>query len=546
MGRVEVLPLGGAGEIGRNCTAIIQGEDIVVVDCGISFPNEEQHGVQVVIPDFSWLIEHRSRLRGVFLTHAHEDHVGALSWLLEEVSVPVYGTEFVLALIKDKLSERLDLRKIRLEPIQHGQLIQAGTMQVELIHVTHSIPDSSACAIHTVHGVVLMTGDFKIDPTPVDHKPTDLARFDALGREGVVVLLSDSTNVDRIGWGPSEMRAGEGFRTIFPDAPGRILLTTFASNLHRMQQVIDVAQEHGRVVSVAGRRMEQTLDIATKFNQVRIPRGVLVPLEQALEMEPEKVVILTTGSQGEPRSALVQMSHGTYSRLKVNEGDTILYSARAIPGNEAPIWRTVNRLYRLGANVVFHHDPPIHVSGHGYQDELRKMIEITKPFYLAPVHGEPRHQHLYMEMARHMGHPEHRMFALHDGQKLVLDDTEAWTEEYVSADPVLIDDSYKRAVTAEMLREKNTMASQGMVIVVAMLDPETGLPEEVQLDAKGFSGGDAALRTASQWVFDRMKVMSKADRMNDKLVEEVIQEACRIAIHKISKLRPLLHIILIR
>lgn len=543
MNLVEVLPLGGAGEIGRNCTLLICGDDMLMIDCGISFPNEEMHGVDVVIPDFSFVEENADKLRGVILTHAHEDHVGALSFFLQKVKAPIYATEFTHAMIRPKLEERLDTSKLKFVQARVGDKIPAGELKFELIHITHSIPDSCCVAIHTPHGVVLFTGDFKFDFTPVDGKLTDLKRLTDLGEEGVVCLLSDSTNIDRPGFGPSEKLVTEGFRKAFADAEGRILITMFASNIHRMQQAMDVAHELGRKVAVAGRRMEQTLDICTKLGMVKPPRGVRIRLDQIHDYDDNQVVILTTGSQGEPLSALVQMSKQEYSRLKIKEGDTILYSARPIPGNEAAIWRTVNRLFRLGATVVYDHSPPIHVSGHGYRDELQMMINLTKPFYLAPVHGEPRHQHSYCEMALGMGHPPHRMFKLQDGYKLVMDDTKAWVEEATDGATRWIDDG-GHEVDGETVRERAVLADHGVIIGVVQL----GAPgvESVRLEQKGYSGSDQSLRKALAAAEDALRLIPKASLSDTKLVEDTLCSALRTMIQRHANLRPMVVPIIVR
>lgn len=542
MTNLEILPLGGAGEIGRNCTAVIQGDDIIVVDCGISFPHEEQLGVDIVIPDFSFLIENKDKIRGIFLTHAHEDHVGALSWLLKDIKVPVYGTELTHAMIRQKLDERLDIRTLILREVQLGEVTKAGAFEVELIHVTHSIPDSSAISIKTEHGYVLFTGDFKLDFTPVDGRLTQIQRLTEIGREGVVVLLSDCTNIERKGWGRSERMVAQGFRKVFTEAPGRILITTFASNIHRMQQALDIAAETGRKVAVAGRRMEQTLEICSKLGHVRIPKGVRIALEDIDNYEPHELVILTTGSQGEPRSALVQMSKGEYSRMKIREGDRIIYSARAIPGNEAPIWRTLNRIFNLGAVVVYDQDPPVHVSGHGHQEELKLMINLLRPFYLAPVHGEPRHQHLYLEMSRFMGHPEHRMFQLHDGMKLVLNETTAWTEEFCSAEPKLLDSSGKFFVSNAVLQERTSMANFGMVIIELKVNAKGAhLEDPPLLTAKGFSADEDVLRRVQTTIGANLDKLSPSEWRDKETVRSIAMDAARVTLQRSASNRALLH-----
>lgn len=545
MALVEVLPLGGAGEIGRNCTVVIQGDDMIVVDCGISFPSEEMPGVDIVIPDFTFLVENKDKLRAVVLTHAHEDHVGAIPFLLKQIpKVPIYATDFTHAMIRHKMEEKVDIAGTILKHVKAGDRVKLGALEVEFIHVTHSIPDTCAIAVHTEHGVVLFTADFKLDFTPVDGKVTDLGRLTKLGEEGVVLLLSDSTNVDRPGWSPSESTASVGLRQAFVKAPGRVLITQFASNIHRMQQAMDLAAELGRKVAVAGRRMEQTIDVCSKLGYLKVPKGVRIKLDQVNDYEPHEVVILTTGSQGEPLSALVQMSKGEYGRMHIREGDTIIYSARPIPGNEAAIWRTINRLFRLGAVVWYDHNPPVHVSGHGYQEELKMMINLVKPFYLAPVHGEPRHQHHYLEMAAKMGYPEHRVFELHDGQKLILDDTKAWTEEFMSADPILIDAGGKNPVSGEVVREKVTMAEYGLVTLVIRV--KNGVAEVETITAHGFSGQDDALRRAGQIADDMLQALDRNGVKDDALIGKTASDAVRTALLRQCNLKPVISPLIVR
>ncbi len=537
MNLVEILPLGGAGEIGRNCTLLIQGDDMLMIDCGISFPNEEMHGVDVVIPDFAFVEANKHKLKGIILTHAHEDHVGALSHLLRTVKTPIYATEFTHAMIRPKLEERLDTKELKFVQVRIGDIIPAGGLKFEFVRITHSIPDTCCIGIHTDHGIVLFTADFKFDFTPVDGKLTDIKRLTELGDLGVVCLLSDSTNVDRPGFGPSERIATDGFRQAFGQAKGRILITMFASNIHRMQQAMDVAAETGRKVATAGRRMEQTIDICTKLGYINVPKGVRIRLDQADDLPPEQVIILTTGSQGEPLSALVQMSKDEYSRMRVREGDTILYSARPIPGNEAAIWRTVNRLFGLGAIVVYDASPQIHVSGHAYQDELKMMINLTRPFYLAPVHGEPRHQHTYCEMAKSMGHEEHRMFKLQDGFKLILDATKAWTEQETDGATKWIDRG-GHLVEYPTVRERETLADYG-VIFVSILITKKGV-EDVVLEARGYSGSDVSLARAKTTCEDVLKAMDIKNLGDDKLVQKKAMDSVTTIIQRQASLRPMI------
>lgn len=520
--------------------AIRQGDDIVVIDCGLTFPNEEMPGIDIVVPDFAYLIEHKEKLRGVFLTHAHEDHVGGLPYLLADVDCPIYATEFTHALIRQKLEEKCDFKALDLRTFKPGDVLQAGSLSVEPVRITHSIPDTCAMAIRTRHGIVLMTSDFKFDFTPVDGKLTNIARLGELGHEGVVLLLSDSTNVDRPGWGPSESSVKEGLAQVFAEAPGRVMLTTFASNIHRMQQVFDVAAEVGRKVVVVGRRMEQNVDVCARLGYMQVPSGVRIRLEDAKNYADHELAILTTGSQGEPMSALVRMSKEEYSRLRIRAGDTLIYSARPIPGNEAAIWRTINRLFRQGATVIYDNPTPIHVSGHAYQEELKMMINLTRPYYVAPVHGEPRHQFLYLDLARQMGIPEHRLFTLRDGLPLCLDDTEARFGDPVPCGRVLIDGSGTPGVTDEVLRDRHNVASEGLVVVTLAIDPEAGeIIGDPIIQAKGFHGPEGTLDRANEALIDVLRQYSAADIRDANKLRHEIRDVVRRHIQKRCNLRPL-------
>ncbi|MCB8931969.1 MAG: ribonuclease J [Chthonomonadaceae bacterium] len=540
MSELQVIPLGGVGEIGKNCMAIRQDDDIVVIDCGLTFPNEEMLGIDIVVPDFEYLIEHKDKLRGVFLTHAHEDHVGGLPYLLADVNCPIYATEFTHALIRQKLEEKCDFKSLDLRTYKPGDILQAGSLSVEPVRITHSIPDTCAMAIRTRHGIVLMTSDFKFDFTPVDGKLTNIARLGELGHEGVVLLLSDSTNVDRPGWGPSESSVKEGLTQVFQEAPGRVMLTTFASNIHRMQQVFDVAAEVGRKVVVVGRRMEQNVDVCARLGYMTVPSGVRIRLEDAKNYADHELAILTTGSQGEPMSALVRMSKEEYSRLRIRAGDTLLYSARPIPGNEAAIWRTINRLFRQGATVIYDNPTPIHVSGHAYREELKMMINLTRPYYVAPVHGEPRHQFLYLDLARQMGIPDHRLFTLRDGLPLCLNDTEAHFGDPVPCGRVLIDGSGTPGVTDEVLRDRHNVASEGLVVVTLAIDPEAGeIIGDPIIQAKGFHGPEGTLDHANDALIDVLRQYSAADLRDANKLRHEIHDVVRRHIQKRCNLRPL-------
>lgn len=540
MSQLQVIALGGVGEIGKNCTAIRQGDDIVVVDCGLSFPNEEQLGVDIVVPDFTYLVENKEKLRGVFLTHAHEDHVGGLQFLLKMVKVPVFCTEFTHALIRQKLEEKVPKDHLDLRIIKAGDIIEAGKLSVEPVRITHSIPENCGLAVRTEHGILFFTGDFKFDFTPVDGKLANITRLGELGREGVLCLFSDSTNVERPGWGPSESSVMEGLRKVYNEARGRILLTTFASNIHRMQQAIQMAAETGRKVAVVGRRMEQNLDICERLGYVKFPRGVRIPLQDAKFIENDKLVILTTGSQGEPMSALVQMSKGEYGRMQIKPGDTLIYSARPIPGNEGAIWRTINRLFEQGCRVIYESETPIHVSGHAYQEEIKMMINLTRPYYLAPVHGEARHQFVYEGIAKHMGYPEHRVFKMKAGIPLEFDETSAKMGQEVAHGVVLVDNGGTMGITDEVLRDRNNIANEGVILVTAAIDGTKGtLIGEIEIGAKAYSGPPQILDVAKEAAVDALSNLSPEESRDVTRVKHELQDSVRKIMQKRAGLRPL-------
>ncbi len=540
MNPVRIIALGGVGEIGKNCTVVEQGDDMVLIDCGLSFPNEEMLGVDIVVPDFTYLVENKKRLRGIFLTHAHEDHVGGLPYLLSQIDVPIHCTEFTQNMIRARLEERLPNKKVEFKLFKAGDIIQAGALSVEPVRITHSIPDNCGMAVRTEHGIIFFTGDFKFDFTPVDGKLTNMARLGELGDEGVVVLLSDSTNVERPGWGPSERTVINGIRSVVSQAPGRVLMTTFASNIHRMQQLFEVAAELGRKVAVVGRRMEQTLDICSRMGLIKLPKGVWIPLEEMKMFPEDKLCVLTTGSQGEPMSALVQMSKGSYGRLQIRAGDTLIYSARPIPGNEGAIWRTINRLFDQGCNVVYDHPLPVHVSGHAYQEELKMMMNLTRPFYVAPVHGEPRHQIAYNRIAEQMGFPEHRRFMMKAGVPLIIGEESAEYGEQVTVGKVLIDKGGADGVSEDVLRDRYNVANEGLIVVTVAMDTTKGeLAGDPIVQARAFSGRKGVIDKCFSVVIDTVQALSKEEKKDAAKVRHEVNDIVKRYIHKQTGLRPM-------
>jgi ribonuclease J len=537
---LEIIPLGGTGEIGKNLNLVRCDGEALIIDCGISFPGEDLPGVDLVIPDPEYLLSVRDELQAILLTHGHEDHVGALPYLLPRLGkLPIYGTPLTLALIEQKLRERrLDAP---LNPVKPGTPFQVGSITVEPIRVTHSIPDCVAYALRTAEGIVVFTGDFKFDHTPVDGERTDFNHLARLGDEGVLLLLSDSTNAERTGWTPSESTVSDAYYTLFANAQGRILVTTFASNLHRLQQAIDMAQLYGRKVAVLGRRMEQNVDIAVQRGYLRVEPGVLISARQIDDYPPERILVLTTGSQGEPLSALSQIAADEYPRLKITPGDTVILSATPIPGNESLVWRTVNRLVRLGAKVYHDGIAPVHVSGHASQEELKLMISLLKPRYLAPVHGEPRHQAAYFELARQMGYRDEQMFLLENGSVLRIENGEASLGEKVPAGRLLIEEGVEGGVPESLIRDRRVIAEEGILVALITVRAQTGeLVDDPQFILRGFEWqNEAQPELAREAILQTLGKMSPPEISDwDNIREELTQVLRRFCRKHLSR-RPM-------
>jgi ribonuclease J len=537
---LEIIPLGGTGEIGKNLNLVRCDGEALIIDCGISFPGEDLPGVDLVIPDPEYLLSVRDELQAILLTHGHEDHVGALPYLLPRLGeLPIYGTPLTLALIEQKLRERR--LNAALNPVTPGTPFQVGGITVEPIRVTHSIPDCVAYALRTAEGIVVFTGDFKFDHTPVDGERTDFNHLARLGDEGVLLLLSDCTNAERTGWTPSESTVSDAYYTLFANAQGRILITTFASNIHRLQQAIDMAQLYGRKVVVLGRRMEQNVDIAVQRGYLRVESGVLISARQIDDYSPDQILVLTTGSQGEPLSALSQIAADEYPRLKISPGDTVILSATPIPGNESLVWRTVNRLVRLGAKVYHDGIAPVHVSGHASQEELKLMISLLKPRYLAPVHGEPRHQAAYFELARQMGYRDDQMFMLENGAVLRIENGVATLGEKVPAGRLLIEEGVEGGVPEALIRDRRHIAEEGILVALINVRAQTGeLTDAPQFILRGFEWqNEIQPELAREAVLQTLGKMSPAEISDwDNTREELTQVLRRFCRKHLSR-RPM-------
>ena len=483
---LRVIPLGGLGEIGRNMMLFEYGDDIVAVDVGLMFPEEEMLGVDLVIPDFTYLRANAHKLRAVFLTHGHEDHVGALPWFCREFSVPVYGTRLTQGLVRVKLKEhRLPLEPLR--EVRAGESVRAGAFDVEFFPVAHSIPDACGLIVRTPLGTVVHTGDFKLDHTPVMDQHTDLTRLGQIGGEGCLLLLADSTYAEVEGHTPSEQLVGDSLRTIMVNAEGRVIVATFASLIARVQQVVDAAVFTGRKVFVTGRSMIDNVAMARELGYLRAPEGTFVGVEEMRRLPASGLAIVTTGSQGEPTSALTRMANGTHRHVDIVEGDTVVLSANAIPGNEQAVARNVDNLFRLGARVLYNRVENVHVRGHASQDELKIIQSILQPEYFVPVHGEYRHLVTHARLAERVGVPQGNAFVLTDGDVLEIDDDEARLAGRVDASYVYIDGLGVGDVDEYVLRDRAHLSTDGVLVVIVAVDARTGRPvRPAEVLSRGF------------------------------------------------------------
>ncbi|MCI9194876.1 MAG: ribonuclease J [Angelakisella sp.] len=472
---LRIISLGGLGEIGKNITVYECGEDILIVDCGLAFPDDDLLGVDMVIPDFTYLTRNRDKIRGVFLTHGHEDHIGGLPYLLREIGVPVYGTALTLGLVEGKLREHGLVGKVRLAVVRPGETIKAGCMAVEFIHVNHSIPDACALAVHTPDGVVIQTGDYKIDYTPIESEVIDLVRFGELGSQGVLALLADSTNAEKPGSTPSERIVGDSFDKLFKNAGSkRIIIATFASNIHRIQQIIDAAVKTGRKVAVFGRSMLNVVSVATQLGYLTVKPGTIIDVEQMRSYTDEQLVVVCTGSQGEPMSALSRMSTGDHRQVRVGPSDYIILSATPIPGNEKLVGNVVNDLMKLGADVIYERMYDVHVSGHACQDETKMILSLTRPKYFVPVHGEYKHLMKNAGVARSMGMERKNIIISDIGRVIETDGVNMRLNGTVPSGRVLVDGLGVGDVGSVVLRDRKLLAEEGLIVVAAAIDGVSG------------------------------------------------------------------------
>ncbi|WP_204486588.1 ribonuclease J [Caldicoprobacter guelmensis] len=470
---LKIIPLGGVNEIGKNMTVFEYGNDIIVVDCGVSFPEDDMLGVDLVIPDISYLLKNKDKVRGFILTHGHEDHIGALPYVLREMDVPIYGTRLTLGLVDIKLKEH-GIDKAVFQTVKANDTLKLGAFTVEFIKTSHSIADSVALAIHTPVGVVVHTSDFKVDYTPIDGQVIDLAKFALLGKKGVLALLADSTNVERPGYTMSEKTVGQTFEAIFADAPGRIIVATFASNIHRIQQIVNAAIKCERKVCISGRSLANVVSVAVELGYLDIPKKTLIEVDKVDSYPADKVVIITTGTQGEPMSALTRMAAAEHKKLEIIAGDLVIISATPIPGNEKLVYKVINQLFQRGANVIYESLADVHVSGHACQEELKLIHTLVKPKFFIPVHGEFRHLKQHALLAESLGMPKENIFLVDIGTVLELTHNSCRVAGSVTAGRVLVDGLGVGDVGNIVLRDRKHLSQDGLIVVVVTISRETG------------------------------------------------------------------------
>jgi len=547
IGKLQVVPLGGLGEFGMNCMAIRWADDIIVIDAGLMFPEPELLGVDIVVPDITYLMENREHVRAIVLTHGHEDHIGALPWILSELNVPVYGTEFTLAYVEGKLEEHGLLDDVELNEIQPGERFKIGPFTINPIQVTHSLVDCVALAIHTPLGVLIHTGDFKVDPTPTDNKLFDLHAFAEYGKQGVLALFQDSTNVERRGYTPSERAVRARFEEIFARTKRRLFITCFSSSIHRIKLTIEQAFEHGRKVALVGRSMMESAEIAQDLGYIDIPDGTLIHPAQIRDLPPEKVCVLISGTQGEPMSALSRAAVDNHKFARIQKGDTVVLSSRIIPGNEKAIYRVIDHLFRRDAHVIYDDGstPPVHVSGHASQEELKLIINLVKPQYFIPIHGEYRQLKLHAELAGSMHGSVGKVLMAESGDILEFDELGAKKAGRVAVGRICIDSNSMGDVVEDLvIRDRRHLSEDGIVLPIIAINKLTGKVEtSPEIVMRGFSANtneDGFLDQARLTVMNTLEASSDEERGDYGVIKEKIRQDLKRFIVKNTSRRPLI------
>jgi ribonuclease J len=544
---LRVLPLGGLGEIGKNMTVVEYDGRIVLIDAGVRFPTAEMHGIDLVVPDFSYLLDRADAIEAVVITHGHEDHLGALPWVLREIGVDkvpvIYGRRLTVAMAKSKLEEHK--LKPTIKQLEPGKVVKHGPFDIEMVHVTHSIPDTAGVALTTKLGTVFFTADYRFDQTPVDGKPADFARLSRFSQEGLLLLCGDSTNADRSGFAPSESEVGPHLQAVFAGCEGRIVVTSFASNIHRVQQVIDAADALGRRVALLGRSMVKNVNIGRELGHIKVPKGMLVEPRDLDKVKDRDLVIITTGSQGEPLAALRRMAYREHRQVRLHKGDTVVFSATPIPGNERAINDTIDRLFQIGCNVVTARDAPIHTSGHGHREELKLMLNLTRPKYVMPMHGDHKRLRLHAELAQAVGIPAENTFRGDNGLPLDIDENGARFGERVQSGMVFVDGIELGDLTETALRDRRSISADGVMFVVATVSADEGdtlAEHEVVLRGVPLADEDeeAFIRHVRKAIEESLDRAADDDIHEVELIQKMLHDDLAQAVYKRLRRRPMI------
>ena len=537
--KFRIIPLGGLGEVGKNMILYEYGDNILVVDTGIMFPENDMLGIDYIIPDFNYLLEKRHLVRGIIITHGHEDHTGAIRHVMEEIQAPIYATSLTRGLLEVKLARGGMLNRTVLNTVKAGDQVQIGPFEVEFFHVCHSIPDGVGLGITTPAGLVVHSGDYKFDHTPVDGWPTDYAKLGEFSGRGVLALLADSTNADKPGWTPSERVIDPAFDQVFSNAEGRIIIASFASLISRMQQVVNVAQRHNRKVAFAGTSMVENAKMAQKLGYLTIPEGLQVNIDTALKMNPAQVVLMSTGTQGEPSSILGRLSTGTNRQFDIIPGDTVVLSSHPIPGNEEGIYRTINRIFRRGANVIYEPIAPVHVSGHASQEEMKLLIHLVKPKYFIPIHGELRHLKQHATIAQELGIAEENISVIENGQAVEFENGDLSLGDRVPGGYVFVDGSRVGEVGPSVVREREALARDGIVVISLVLEKSSGrLIEDPEIITRGF----VYKRDAKNLLADARNRISDTINRGNGNIQNDIEQSIRAFFYNETKRRPMVFV----
>jgi ribonuclease J len=540
--KLRLIPLGGLGEVGKNMMVYEYEDDILIVDCGIMFPENDMLGIDYIIPDFNYVVEKRDKIRGIIITHGHEDHTGAIAHLLEEVDAPIYATPLTRGLLEVKLS-RKGLKKAELITVQAGDTVEIGSFSIEFFHVSHSIPDAVGLGITTPAGLVVHTADYKFDHTPVDNWPTDFAKLAEFSNRGVLALLADSTNADKPGWTPSERVIDPAFDKVFSKAEGRIIIASFASLISRMQQVVNACNRHGRKITFVGVSMVENAKMARKLGYLSIPEGMQINIDQALKMPKDEVVLMCTGTQGEPTSIMGRLSTGTNRQFDLLAGDTVVLSSHPIPGNEESVYRTINRLFRRGAKVIYENIAPVHVSGHASQEEMKLLLHLVRPKFLIPIHGEIRHLIQHEKIAMELGYKEEDICVVENGQVIEVEGERLEVVERIPGGYIFVDGSGVGDISRSVMREREALARDGIVLVNLLIDKKTGrLREEPEVLTRGFVYKEDAQALLAE---ARRRISDSVSRGNGNLQDD-LQQMLQTFLYNETRRRPTIFVTMSR